>query len=159
MGAVDPVKVDPDRNAFDHHAAIQTAYPECEDAEGLHAAIATQPHHKPAFQRIFEAAMARWGHGEHDRKLGTVPSARGADLAQTGQSAPEQPQRRGFHLGRAIAAAIQQLLQVPVVQSIALNWSLVNAGFTRWLTGKVTAPVQPQCPHTPPGHAHPVTYR
>lgn len=140
LGAGDPFEVDEDWNEFDHRAIIQAAYPAYEDAAVLRAAIAAQPHPKAAFQRIFETAMARWVSGGHD---GDYPESWtqfhqrvARALSRLARQLPGDRDAVVSTSGGAIAAVVQQLLNVPVAQGVALNWTLVNACFTRLLLGK-----------------------
>lgn len=164
LGAVDPFAVDEGWNEFDHRAIIQAAYPEYEDTAALRAALAARPHPKAAFQHIFETAMGRWASGEHDRDYAETWAQFHQRVAQALSTLVQQlPSDRDALVstsGGAIAAVVQQLLQVPAAQGIALNWTLVNAGFTRLLMAKSGPRLCSLNVHTHlQGHVHLVTYR
>ncbi|WP_395406344.1 histidine phosphatase family protein [Pseudoduganella sp. UC29_106] len=132
-------EVDEGWNEFDHLDLIRAAAPEYADPAALHSAIAAQSNPKAAFQHLFEKAMARWASGQHD-----VDYAESWDqfhqrvdrsLSLLIQKLPHDRDAVVVTSGGPIASIIQNLLQVPVSKSIALNWTLVNAGYTRVLTG------------------------
>jgi broad specificity phosphatase PhoE len=164
LGATDPFAVDDAWNEFDHQAIIQAAYPEYQDTAALRAALIARPHPKVEFQHIFETSMGRWTSGEHDKDYAETWAQFHQRVAKALCSLVQQlPSDRDAVVstsGGVIAAAVQQLLQAPAAQGIALNWTLVNAGFTRVLTGKRGPRLCCLNVHTHlQGHAHLVTYR
>lgn len=164
LGTVAPFAVDEGWNEFDHHAIIQAAYPEYEDAAALRAALTARAHPKPAFQYIFETAIWRWASGEHDKDYAETWVQFHQRVAQALSTLVQQlPRDRDAVVstsGGVIAAIVQQLLHMPVPQGIALNWALVNAGFTRLRMAKDGPRLCSVNVHTHlQGRAHLVTYR
>jgi broad specificity phosphatase PhoE len=164
LGTADTFAIDDAWNEFDHEAIIRAAYPEYGDTAALLAALAMRPHPKPAFQHIFETAMVRWTHGEHDRDYAETWVQFHQRVAQALSTLAKQlPSDRDAVVstsGGVIAAIVQQLLHMPVPQGVALNWTLVNAGFTRLLLTKSGLRLCSLNVHTHlQGHAHLVTYR
>jgi broad specificity phosphatase PhoE len=164
LGTVVPFAVDEDWNEFDHHVIIRAAYPEYADVAALRAAMAGHPHPRAVFQRIFATAMERWACGEHDGDYAETWAQFHQRVARALSTLIQQlPADRDALVstsGGPIAAVVQRLLQVPTTQGIALNWTLVNAGFTRLLMAKSGARLCSLNVHTHlQGHAHLVTYR
>lgn len=140
LGTAVPIAIDEGWNEYDYRNIIQAAYPEYEDAAELHAAMAARPDQKVAFQRIFASAIERWACGKYDGEYtetwaqfhGRVVQA----LSTLVQQLPSDCDALVSTSGGPIAAVVQQLLQMPAAQGIALNWTLVNAGFTRLFTAR-----------------------
>jgi broad specificity phosphatase PhoE len=164
LSAAEPFAVDEGWNEFDHQAVMQAAFPEYKDTAALRAAMATHSHPKAAFQRLFETAMQRWASGAHDKDYVETWAQFHQRVAQALSTLIQQlPSDRDAVVstsGGVIAAAVQQLLQVPAAVGISLNWTLVNAGYTRLLTGRRGPRLCCLNVHTHlQGLAHLVTYR
>ncbi|WP_256081050.1 histidine phosphatase family protein [Massilia sp. YIM B04103] len=133
-------EVDEGWNEFDHLHLIRAAAPEYADPAALRSALSAQSNPKAAFQHLFEKAMVRWASGEHDvdyvETWDQFHQRVDQSLSQLFQKLPHDRDAVVVTSGGPIASIIQSLLQVPVSKSIALNWTLVNTGYTRVLTGK-----------------------
>ncbi len=164
LGVTAPFAVDDGWNEFDHRAIIQAAYPEYGDTAALRAALAVRPHPKAAFQRIFETAIGRWAGGEHDGDYAETWAQFHRRVAQALSTLVQQLPRDSDAVvstsGGVISAVVQQLLQVPAARGLALNWTLVNAGYTRLLMANGGPRLCSLNVHTHlQGHARLVTYR
>jgi broad specificity phosphatase PhoE len=132
--------VDERWNEFDHRAVIVAAFPEYADHARMRSDVATAPDPRAAFQQIFEVAMARWAGGAHDRDYTETWTAfrdriRSA-LAGVGQALSAGRDAVVSTSGGPIASIMQQLMHMPDAQAVALNWTIVNASYTKLLAGR-----------------------
>jgi broad specificity phosphatase PhoE len=157
---------EPGFNEYDHEDVLCRYRPDLPDAAAIKRFLAEQEDGRRAYQRLFQAAVARWMSGEHDdeyREPWPVFRARcvGALTRLVEQAGPSQ-NIAVFTSGGTIATLCQHLLGLRNEQVAGLNWSLVNCAVTKLLyqPGRVTLSYLNNFAHLEwLGEANAVTYR
>jgi broad specificity phosphatase PhoE len=128
-------RIDERWNEFDHAQIIARHAPDYADHEHLVAHLSAQPDPRRAFQSLFAAAMTRWCSGEFDTDYDETWSAFQQRCLAAVHAAAEAAGAADnvwvFTSGGAIAAVVQQLLDVSDAQAMRLSWTLVNTGITQ----------------------------
>lgn len=153
-------------NEYDHDEVLHRHYPSFADPAEVQRFLAETENPHRAFQKIFQAAMARWMGGAHDaeyRESWPQFQARCiAALTRLIDSAGASQTIIVFTSGGTIATLCQHLLKLEDPQVFELNWSLVNSAVTKLLyqPGKVSLSYLNNYAHLEwLGEADAVTYR
>lgn len=128
-------RIDTRWNEFDHAQIIARHAPDYADHDHLVAHLSAQPDPRRAFQSLFAAAMARWCSGDFDADYDETWTAFQNRCMAAMHAAAEAADGAAnvwvFTSGGAIAAVVQQLLDVSDAQAMRLSWTLVNTGVTQ----------------------------
>ncbi|MGO4778981.1 histidine phosphatase family protein, partial [Lysobacter sp. 2RAB21] len=116
-------------NEFDHAQIIARHAPDYADHDHLVAHLSAQPDPRRAFQSLFAAAMTRWCSGDFDADYDETWFAFQQRCLAAMHAAAEAGGGAAnvwvFTSGGAIAAVVQQLLEVSDAQAMRLSWTLV----------------------------------
>ena len=122
----------------DHDELLAQVRPDLAGPEALRAELKQTPDPYRAFQKLFEAAIARWTDGEHDTDYTlTWPDFRNRALhALQTLAAHEAKTIWAFTSGGPIAVLVNNIVGAPTTQTFKLSWPLVNTSMTRLRLGK-----------------------
>ena len=122
-------------NEYDHDEVLHRYRPEFAEEGEVRRFLAITKNANRVFQGIFQAAMARWMDGEHDkeyREPWPVFRQRCVDaLERLAGAAVASQSIAVFTSGGTIATLCQHLLHLPDARLFALNWALVNSAVTK----------------------------
>lgn len=127
-------------NEFDHENVIEVAEPRYASKAVMMADMASGGDPRRAFQKFFQDAVSRWVGGNHDDeyaepwsvfKLRCV-TALGDLVAAT----PAKGQSVVFTSGGTISVMCAHLLGLSDAQAFTINWTLVNTGITKIVSGR-----------------------
>ncbi|MEP6940798.1 MAG: histidine phosphatase family protein [Rudaea sp.] len=152
-------------NEFDHDPVIAALNPEYADADRLRSDMLAATDPRRAFQALFERAVARWAGGAHDEDYAEPwPVFRArchAALQRLVATLPASTDAIVFTSGGPICAITQELLRIPDSEGFKLNWTHVNCGVTKLISGRqgVSLSTFNGYAHFAGAHAELVTYR
>lgn len=122
-------------NEYDHQAVLGALDERLATPASMKAYMREFPDPKKAFAKMYQEAIARWASGEHDVDYAESWSQfqqRVSDaFANLGASLGAKESAWVFTSGGPISVILQPLLQLPQRNILKLNWTLVNAGFSK----------------------------
>lgn len=141
MGCSPQLVVDSDWDEFDHLGVIAAYRPDYADPSRLREEMLKAPNPHYAFQALFEEALMRWVSGEHDAdytESWTAFCARCRRALEKLQDAMATASSDVlvFTSGGPITAVAKALLDLSDHRATGLNWTLVNCGITKLISGK-----------------------
>jgi broad specificity phosphatase PhoE len=140
LGVNRSLQVLPGVNEFDHENVIQVAEPRYASKIAMMADMAGADDPRRAFQKFFQDAVSRWLSGHHDDeyaepwsvfKLRCVTA-----LDELVRATPAKGQAVVFTSGGTISVMCAHLLGLSDAQAFTINWTLVNTGITKVVTGR-----------------------
>jgi len=127
-------------NEFDHQAILAAYNPQYSDIAGVRKDIAHLPDPMPAFQRIFEEALGRWCSGQYDNEYPeSWQQLIGRSMAGFESLVPQVEKGKTtlvFTSGGIISALMSHLLQIPLQQTLALQWLMPNCSISKIMVHK-----------------------
>lgn len=140
FGQPHDIRVHAGFNEFDHDEVIVRYRPAYANRLLMMADLARTLEPRRAFQRVFEAATARWVAGGHDHEYTeSWPAFRARCVAALETVVRDPgPSRTAlvFTSGGPIAAICQHLLHIPDAHVFDLNRTLANAAVTKVVYGE-----------------------
>jgi broad specificity phosphatase PhoE len=137
--AGDPA-IDAGFDEYDHLQLIARFEPRYADAAAMRADLAAQADPRRAFQRMFAQAGTRWCSGAHDADYDEPwPAFRARCVAAFERLLAALPPRTDalvFTSGGPISVCCQHLLALGTDATLALQYTLYNAGLTRIALGR-----------------------
>lgn len=139
MGLKTEIIEDAGFNEYAFEAIVKAHRPDFTDQAVMKAELAKGGDHKKAFQRFFEAAVARWIGGEHDHEYEEswpdFHSRCGGALDRLVQHLGHGKTALVFTSGGFIGVTVQRLLKLTAQQAFGFNWHIANASLTKLLYG------------------------
>lgn len=109
-------------------------------ASGIREHLKNSSHPEKTFLSLFNAAVARWMSGEHDAEYSETWQQFSARLQAGMQAVITSLQAKEnvliFTSGGPISYLAQSYLGVPAQNLMQMNWTLVNAGITKFIQSR-----------------------
>lgn len=127
-------QVDTGLNEFDHEQVLHAAFPELAEPNALSRIVAATDNPRATFQRLFEQALSRWMHGQHDVDYAeSWPAFKARITALLDRFATEPANSHAvlFTSGGPISGICQQLMAMPDSHVMNLLAIIMNSSISK----------------------------
>lgn len=140
MSRILPINTLDHFNEYDHQEIIARHTPRYADQQVLMEELAREKDPRRSFQKFYSAAVSRWAEGQHDddyqEPWHQFRQRCLAGLEEIRNSLHPQAVALVFTSGGPITAICEFLLELPIQRALDINWSLVNTGITKLISGR-----------------------